>query len=481
MKRIVYNLFFIIFVVVCMSTVKLDAQAEIYWNTAGEKTPQGEDYVSRYWNGRSWVYNGVGRKEIPKRIDVTYKVKYCYEEAYKMIDLVNAERRKAGVPELVAKDELMDAAMMRAAETIIYLDHIRPDGSSYSSASLFIDGENIDGGGMTAQEATQNLVNSSGHYATMINERYAYAGYGYVEVYEDSICVASSWVQNFSVANKYYEDGYDREHPENNKPVEWEKMTLGNRKDYIAKFTAKVNPAFLSLKARLEYYENILSGNEINIDVEAYTTSTRQGTTSCYLSYDQYDVKVLTPSICSYQNGKVKGLKAGKAKLLISLKADNSINTTVEFDIKDKPVKNGSSYTVSGNTYKVTSTGNKTVEFQKADDSQNSVSIPKTVKIKGKTYKVTAIAANAFKDNKNIKAVTVPANITKIGKNAFYGCKNLKKVTVKTTKLTSSKVGKNAFKGIHKKAVIKVPGKKLGTYKKLFKAKGVGKQVKIKK
>lgn len=111
MKRAIYNLLFIIFVVGCISTVKLDAQAEIYWNTAGEKTPQGEDYVSKYWNGRSWVYNGIGRKEIPKRIDVTYKVKYCYEEAYKMIDLVNTERRKAGVPELVAKDELMDAAI----------------------------------------------------------------------------------------------------------------------------------------------------------------------------------------------------------------------------------------------------------------------------------------------------------------------------------------------------------------------------------
>lgn len=164
MKRAIYNLLFIIFVVGCISTVKLDAQAEIYWNTAGEKTPQGEDYVSKYWNGRSWVYNGIGRKEIPKRIDVTYKVKYCYEEAYKMIDLVNAERRKAGVPELVAKDELMDVAMKRAAETALYWDHTRPDGSSYRSASLFIDGENLAVGDCTAKGANNILVNSPGHY-----------------------------------------------------------------------------------------------------------------------------------------------------------------------------------------------------------------------------------------------------------------------------------------------------------------------------
>ncbi|MDE6433703.1 MAG: leucine-rich repeat domain-containing protein [Lachnospiraceae bacterium] len=307
----------------------------------------------------------------------------------------------------------------------------------------------------------------------MVDKKYSYAGYGYVEIYEGSTCIGSYWVQNFSVANKYYEDGYDREHPENNKPIPWDSMTVGKRKDYTADFTAKVNPDILSLYAKVNGYEG-----EMPVEVSVRTVGWG---CSCYLSDDQYDVKVLTPSICSYQNGKVKGLKAGKAKLLISLKADSSINTTVEFDIKDKPVKNGSSYTVSGNTYKVTSTGNKTVEFKNADDSQNSVSIPKTVKIKGKTYKVTAIAANAFKDNKKIKAVTIPANITKIGKNAFYGCKSLKKITVKTTKLTSSKVGKNAFKGIHKKAVIKVPGKKLGTYKKLLKAKGIGKSVKVKK
>lgn len=472
MKRIVYNLFFIIFVVVCISTVKLDAQADSY----------------RYWDGRSWSkVSDLGYTSNP--IEVTYEVKYCYEEAYKMIDLVNAERRKAGVPELVAKDELMDAAMMRAAETALYWEHTRPDGSSYRSASLFIDRENIHTGSDTAKDANESLVNSPGHYAAMVDKKYSYAGYGYVEIYEGSTCIGSYWVQNFSVANKYYEDGYDREHPENNKPIPWDSMTVGKRKDHTADFTAKVNPAFLSMRAEVTEYTtyigkeitteyNLYTGKEIPLEVSVRTVGWG---CSCYLSDDQYDVKVLTPSICSYQNGKVKGLKAGKAKLLISLKADNSINTTVEFEIKDKPVKNGSSYTVSGNTYKVTSTGNKTVEFQKADDSQNSVSIPKTVKIKGKTYKVTAIAANAFKDNKNIKAVTVPANITKIGKNAFYGCKDLKKVTVKTTKLTSSKVGKNAFKGIHKKAVIKVPGKKLGTYKKLFKAKGVGKQVKIKK
>ena len=488
MKNIFQKMLFVILTAVSIMVVKVDAQAELYYNTAHEKTPQGDDYVSKYWNGRSWVYNGVGRKDIPQSIEVTYKVKYCYEEAYKMIDLVNAERRKAGVPELIAKDELMDVAMMRAAETALYLSHTRPDGSSYRSASIFSDGENIHSGCGTAKGANASLVNSSGHYATMLDKSYAYAGYGYVEIYEDSEWMGSYWVQIFSTANKYYEDGFDLYHPENNKPIQWDKMTIGQRKDYTADFTAKVNPKILSLKIEQDYYEgakvgyekNFQVGNEKEFNVATWTTEPVYGV-SCYcrLSSDQYNVKVLTPSVCSYQNGKVKALKAGKARISVSLKADISINTTIEFEIKDKPVKNGSKVEVSGNTYKVTSTKSKTVSFYKGKADAKKVSVPKTVKIQGKTYKVTAISANAFKDNKKLASVTVGSNVTTIGSKAFYGCKNLKKITVKSVKLKS--VGKNALKGVHKKAVIKVPKSKLAKYKKLFRNRGQKKTVKIKK
>lgn len=471
MNRVWKQVMLLIFALLAVISFKMDAQADSY----------------SYWNGRSWSkISDLGYTSNP--IEVTYKVKYCYEEAYKMIDLVNAERKKAGVPELVVKDELMDVAMMRAAETALYLSHTRPDGSSYRSASLFSDGENIHSGCDTAKGANASLVKSSGHYANMINTKWAYAGYGYVEIYEDSEWMGSYWVQVFSTADKYYEDGFDLYYPENNKPVQWDKMTIGQRKDYTADFTAKVNPKILSLEIEQDYYEgakvgyekNFQVGNEKEFNVATWTTEPVYGV-SCYcrLSSDQYNVKVLTPSICSYQNGKVKALKAGKAKISVSLKADSSINTTIEFEIKDKPVKNGSKVTVSGNTYKVTSTKSKTVSFYKGKADAKKVSVPKTVKIQGKTYKVTAIASNAFKDNKKLASVTVGANVTTIGSKAFYGCKNLKSITVKSTKLKS--VGKNALKGIHKKAVVKVPKSKLAKYKKLFKGRGQKKTVKIKK
>ena len=95
-----------------------------------------------------------------------------------------------------------------------------------------------------------------------------------------------------------------------------------------------------------------------------------------------------------------------------------------------------------------------------------SASVPATVKISGKTYKVTEISANAFKNKKKLKKVTIGKNVTKIGKNAFSGCKNLKSITIKGKGL--KKVGANAIKGINKKAVIKVPKTKVKAYKKLF-------------
>ena len=136
------------------------------------------------------------------------------------------------------------------------------------------------------------------------------------------------------------------------------------------------------------------------------------------------------------------------------------------------------------------------------DKKAKKVTIPKTVTINNVKYRVTGIAAKAFKNSKklqsivipdtiteigassfegckNLKSVTIGKNVTSIGKNAFKNCKNLKKITVKSTKL--KKVGKGALTGINRKCVIKVPKKQLKSYKSLFKGKGQKKSVKIKK
>ncbi len=157
--------------------------------------------------------------------------------------------------------------------------------------------------------------------------------------------------------------------------------------------------------------------------------------------------------------------------------------------------------------YKVLSTtdGKKTVSCEGITEGTKITKavIPATVTIGDAEYKVTKISAGAFKNATTLKTVvigknmeeigdnafykckkltkiTIPSKVTKIGKKAFYNCKSLKKITVKTKKL--KKVGSKAITGIHKKAVIKVPKKKLTAYKKLFNKKaGYKKTMKIKK
>ena len=142
----------------------------------------------------------------------------------------------------------------------------------------------------------------------------------------------------------------------------------------------------------------------------------------------------------------------------------------------------GTKLTAKGVSYQVTNaTGkNPTVAYAGSKKQKASVTIPATVTINNVTYKVTSIAANAFKNNKKLKKVVIGKNITKIGKKAFYGCSKLKNITVKTTKLTKKNVGSQAFKGIHKKATFKV-SKKISSYRKIFKARGAAKTIKVTK
>jgi hypothetical protein len=133
--------------------------------------------------------------------------------------------------------------------------------------------------------------------------------------------------------------------------------------------------------------------------------------------------------------------------------------------------------------YKVTKSGltGGTVTYVKSTNTKaTTITIPATVTVEGITYKVTAVTANAFKNNTTITKLTVGSNVSTIGKNAFYGCKNLKTITLNTTKLKDANVGANAFKGINSKATINVPKSKLAAYKKILKNKGIGKNVTVK-
>lgn len=130
--------------------------------------------------------------------------------------------------------------------------------------------------------------------------------------------------------------------------------------------------------------------------------------------------------------------------------------------------KAGTKYTVGGNQYTVLKAG-LTVRFSKANPKAKTATIPNTIAVDGISYKVTEIGANAFKNNKKVKKVTIGANVVKIANKAFNKCPSLKNVIIKTTLLTKKTASKKCFSKVHKKMVIKVPKKVKKSYVKIFK------------
>lgn len=103
----------------------------------------------------------------------------------------------------------------------------------------------------------------------------------------------------------------------------------------------------------------------------------------------------------------------------------------------------GQVVTVGGASYAVT--GAAAVAYAgPASKAAASATVPATVKVSGRTYKVTSISSRAFAGNKKLKSVKIGANVTAIPAGAFKGCTKLSKVTFGAA---VKSVGSKAFYG----------------------------------
>ena len=165
-----------------------------------------------------------------------------------------------------------------------------------------------------------------------------------------------------------------------------------------------------------------------------------------------------------------RALLLAECQVVIKEEAASTEKTTQEPTSESTEESNlpavGSKVQVGKATYKVlaNSATSKTVAFVSWDNKKSTkVTVPATVKVNGKDFKVTQISDKAFKNCKKLKSVTIGKNVTTIGKNIFTGCKKLTKITMKSSNL--KKVGKNKTSN---KITVKVPKKKKKAYKKLF-------------
>ena len=169
----------------------------------------------------------------------------------------------------------------------------------------------------------------------------------------------------------------------------------------------------------------------------------------------------------------------GTASVTIKGKGKYNGSVTKKFRIT---VQKNAVYTVSRLKYKISNadtSGKGTVVFTGATDkaARKTLTIPTTVKIGGKSFRVTAIGTSAMSGAKKLTTVKIGANIMTVGAKAFCGCSKLSNVTIFSTKLTTAKTGANAFKGIRSNCRFKVPASRVSTYKKLLRAKGAGPKI----
>ena len=102
-----------------------------------------------------------------------------------IVDLVNAERTKVGLAPLTLDIQLSSAAQIRAEEQYTLFSHSRPNGSSYRTVldengiSSMGCGENVAYGFRNPQAVMQGWMNSEGHKANILQEKFTHIGIGY--------------------------------------------------------------------------------------------------------------------------------------------------------------------------------------------------------------------------------------------------------------------------------------------------------------
>ena len=181
----------------------------------------------------------------------------------------------------------------------------------------------------------------------------------------------------------------------------------------------------------------------------------------------------------------IKGVKAGTATITAKYTNINDMSDNGTAKIKVTGVAKGKTFGTLAYKAKATAhsktsnTGTMAITgVKKVPQNRTAYNIPDTKKVKGRTYKVTAINSKALTGLKSAKKLTVGKNVKKLGASMISGDKNLKTVVLHTTKLTKSSV-KNSLKGSSVKTV-KVPSSMVAKYKKIFTKANCGVKVTVK-
>ena len=240
---------------------------------------------------------------------------FDYSAAYEVIESVNSYRAANGLSVLSADKDLMDAAMLRAAEISAYFSHTRPDGSQYNTVHPKSITEYIGGGHVTAEDAMTGWKNSPGHNANILTDSHVSIGVGCALV--DG---RRYWVQCFS-----RENGSQESIQSSGQVTQTVDITI---QGFLLELTATPNTA------------SIICGNKTLIALSNLNQSI--GNHYYSIPVPATYAAIDDPSVASVEirDGKavITGEGAGETKLKIGIRSPQStIPLTVEVSILVKP------------------------------------------------------------------------------------------------------------------------------------------------
>ena len=218
---------------------------------------------------------------------INVSAREVYSEAFKVLDLVNKERAKQGASPLKMDASLLDTAMLRGFENVLYWSHTRPSGSQCFSANSLMYGENIAYGSSTAEGVMNQWMNSEGHRANILSKGFPWLGIG-------CVCLNNAyyWVQCFGedlsteAVRKSYSDRNNSRTVLVKKDPEYYKASL-----YISKTVLKKGQ---TAKVRVRWDDSLLLNNS------------------------GAEFKSSNPSICTIKNGVLTATGVGTATITMS-------------------------------------------------------------------------------------------------------------------------------------------------------------------
>lgn len=349
------------------------------------------------------------------------------------------------------------------------------------------------GDDLTLSVATENVASNADYAYTWYAEQPSTGTYLKVDCTTDKYQVKAPKILSSDISYGYCSVGY--------KCVIKDKKATSEDKEVVANLTASVRvlPTVTYETAKLPETNHpfdtaydikgyqVKNAKALNVTFDAKTALDDDETlyvidsSGNYVDYDNRDfngnAKTITVSgdraiflINGNDKTKSYGYKVASIKDANANPPVNVNPSVPKGPSKKKVPAKGKKYTTGNVTYKVTKSaaknGTVTVSGVKTKKLK-SATIKDTVKIDGYTFKVTAIAAKAFKGCSKLKSVTIGKNVKTIGANAFAGDKKLKTIKIKGSALKS--VGKKAFSKVPKSAKATVPKKKKKAYKKLLK------------